>query len=617
MKCFLALAVLIFAQAASLWAADSLALVAKGKSDFVIVLADDALPAEKTAASELKKFLEQITGATFAIQSEKETPAEARQIVVGPGARAKALLPQFDWSQVGSDGIVLKSGPSWIVLAGDRPRGTLYAVYEFLEQVGGVRFWYADATLVPSHPDLAVPALDEVYTPQFAYREHYNHVSVGLCDPAPGWDAVYTARLRENGNFNRQTEEWGGHYKIIGWCHTLPELIPSAKYFQEHPEWFPDADNKMLPCTAKSKMPGNVQLVLTAPGLVDEVAKNALELIRKDPSAGYISISESDGGPYAKDPKSEEFLKREGSQSGIFLDFVNQVAEKIHQEYPDFIVEFLAYTGTEKPPKTIVSGKNVIVRLAPLGSDYGHPLDSDWNKDVRANLEDWAKVAPKLFVWNYMVNFYHCWMFHPNWNNLGSDLRFFAAHHVTGVFEQGNEYTGGVGDFVELRTYVVAKLLWNPDLDQSALMDEFLAGYYGPVAGPLLRQYIDIQQKSFDDQKRKLSTYNYDFTFQTITVMNEATQLIDQAAAAVKDDPAVTARIARLRMSLDMGWLLSYNRLQKEAKAKGVEFLGPPDLQKGVDDLEARAKVYKIVKGGEVVNLDKRLAEIREQKNGP
>ena len=38
------------------------------------------------------------------------------------------------------------------------------------------------------------------------------------------------------------------------------------------------------------------------------------------------------------------------------------------------------------------------------------------------------------------------------------------------------------GDFAEMRTYMVSKLMWNPYLDCDSLMQSFMQGYYGPAA---------------------------------------------------------------------------------------------------------------------------------------
>ena len=37
--------------------------------------------------------------------------------------------------------------------------------------------------------------------------------------------------MKLNGHMSRIPPEWGGHYTIIGWCHTFYGLIPPNKYF--------------------------------------------------------------------------------------------------------------------------------------------------------------------------------------------------------------------------------------------------------------------------------------------------------------------------------------------------------------------------------------------------
>src|SRR5690606_41167267 len=95
---------------------------------------------------------------------------------------------------------------------------------------------------------------------------------------------------------------------------------------------------------------------------------------------------------------------------------------------------------------------------------------------------------------------------HPNLRVLGPNIRFFARNNSIGVFEQGDSFSNGAGDFVALRVWLMSKLLWNPDQDQRQLENEFLKGYYG-AAAPHLRGYLDLLQDSFLKTGQPLSTY--------------------------------------------------------------------------------------------------------------
>jgi hypothetical protein len=549
--------------------ADTL-LAQNGKTSYVISVAADAIPAEKTAATQVQKYLQQVTGATFAIASETDVKADAPQILVGAGARVKALLPTEKWSALQSDAIIIKTVGKNIVLAGGRPRGSLYAAIQFLEDGVGCRWWTPTESAIPRKSTLNVPTQNVSYASPFAYREHYT--------TAAQKDPEFATFLRENGHHQTQDEAWGGHYKILGWCHTFEQLVSLEVYFKDHPEWYSDPANDNKPCTKDSPEPfwNATQLNLSNPELLEELTKNALKLIATNPSAGYISISQNDNRNYCRDPESVALVKAEGSEVAPILNFVNKVAARIHEKYPDFLVETLAYNGTEAPPKTLRPGKNVIIRQAPIWSDYGHPLNSDWNPAARENLVGWAKIAPKLFVWNYVTNFDNMMSTHPNWQGLADDLRFFAANNVQGVFEQGDAETNGVGDFVQLRAWLLAKLMWNPQLDQEKLTNEFLKGYYG-AAAPYLKQHLDLIQKSFLSQNKVLSTYNRDFTFFTLEVANKSIQLWDQAEASVKNDNVLLQRVKRERLSVKLAMLHRYNSLQRAAAREGKDYLGPKD----------------------------------------
>ncbi len=101
----------------------------------------------------------------------------------------------------------------------------------------------------------------------------------------------------------------------------------------------------------------------------------------------------------------------------------------------------------------------------------------------------WQHIASKLYIWDYCTNFRHYQMPFPNLGVLQPDMRFFRAHGVKGVFEEGN-YSGGKGELEELRSYLLARLMWNPDADVQRLTTEFLHGYYAPA--PMLKAYLDL-----------------------------------------------------------------------------------------------------------------------------
>src|SRR5260221_700608 len=115
-------------------------LAENGKSTFVIISQPEAIAAETNAINELADTLKQITGAEFPIlKASVRIPRNA--IIVGPGPIAEKLFPEIPFSQLGPEEIVIKTKGNRLLLAGGRPRGTLYAVSRFLQDQCGVRWW--------------------------------------------------------------------------------------------------------------------------------------------------------------------------------------------------------------------------------------------------------------------------------------------------------------------------------------------------------------------------------------------------------------------------------------------------------------------------------------------
>ncbi len=100
-----------------------------------IVTAAQPIPAEEFAATELKAYLDKVTGKTFVVVSEADhdgTPA----IHLGQTALA-ATNRSGDY---GKEEYHLKTVGKNIIITGGRPRGVLFGTYEFLERFAGVRF---------------------------------------------------------------------------------------------------------------------------------------------------------------------------------------------------------------------------------------------------------------------------------------------------------------------------------------------------------------------------------------------------------------------------------------------------------------------------------------------
>ncbi len=558
--------------------AQPMTLAADGKTEYVISVAADAIAPEKTAATELQTYLQQATGADFPIVDEAQAAGPAKRIVVGPSAAFKAACPDVDLAALKHDGIVLRTVGDTLYLAGGRPRGTLYAVYTFLEDVVGCRWWSSDASFVPDRPLLRVDALDTVYTPKLQYREAFYRNA--LRNP------LFAATLKLNGHFENIPDEYGGHYRIIGWCHTFNQILPPGKYFAQHPEWYSEIDG--------ARKPSGAQLCLTNEEMKAEFIKNALEWVRKDPDAGMISISQNDCHGACQCAACKAIEEEEGSPSGPIVRFVNDVAEAIEAEFPDMLIETLAYSYSRKAPKLVKPRKNVLIRLCSIECSFAQPLgEGDHNETFRADAEAWSAVAPQLYVWDYVTNFRNYILPHPNLRVIAPNIRFFVENRAIGLFEQGDSGCS-CSDFPELRAWLMAHLMWDPSLDPDELISEFMEGFYGPASEPLLA-YIELIHDAVEEAGTKLRCYmaNTSAWF-PLEDVNRATQLFDDAAKLVADDPVLAARVRRARLPLDHVWIQGYYSLKDEAAIDGAPFNGPEDLGAFCDEFVETANRFDV-----------------------
>ena len=204
-----------------------LLLANKGAARHVIIVDPAASAPEFTAAKELAATLRQITGAEFVVQTNAKAPTRA--ILVGPGEAARKAFVDVPFDGLGEEELVIKTRGNRLLLAGGRPRGTLYAVSRFLQQQCGVRWWTPWASHIPKQPTLRVADLDLRERPAFEYREPYWF---------PAFDGDWSWRNRCNGQGSRVPEEKGGRINYKGFVHTFYPLVPPEKHFAEHPEWF-------------------------------------------------------------------------------------------------------------------------------------------------------------------------------------------------------------------------------------------------------------------------------------------------------------------------------------------------------------------------------------------
>ena len=533
--------------------AKALTLASHGQPRVIILQPTNAAPAEQFAAGELTNYLRQITGATFPIFSSPETNRSGGIVIVGPGEWAARYFPEVTLSNLGPEEFVMRTKGNYLLLAGGRPRGTLYAIEHFLQEQCGVRWWTPWATNVPRHASLKTSDLQVHETPAFEYREPFW---------TPAFDPLWKVRNGANGEHSPIPADMGGCIKYKGFAHTFYQLVPPDKYFAAHPEWFSLINGK--------RTHDHAQLCLSNPELRDFVVSRVKDWLRESPDCQIVSLTQNDCFGACQCPACKAIDDAEGTPAGSMIAFVNYVAEKIAPEFPNVAVDTFAYQYTRHPPKTLHPRPNVIVRLCSIECNFRAPLDDPSNAAFLTDLQGWSKICQRLYVWDYVTDFANYLLPHPNWFVLGPNLRLLEKYHVKGVFEEG-AYGGPGAEMAELRSWVLAQLLWNPHQDDHALIQEFLEGYYGQAAARPIRRYLDLMQDA--SKGFYLACYTRpNAPFRSFKVLAQAERLWQQAEKAAVHDPEKLARVRLAHLPVRLAFLRDWKKLRSECQQQNAKW---------------------------------------------
>ena len=479
---------LLLTPAAPLAYATSLAHV--DYADLHVVVAPEASPSEHTAADEFAKYWKATTGQTPA--NSPGNPA-APHVWIGRASVPPELQKSLQLDGLGDDGLIIKTlrwrGRDHLAIVGGERRGTLYGVYEFFERYMGVRWLTPDETYTPPAPP-HLPHIDYRYVPPVFYRD----ISQRTYMTEPAFAVIH----RMNGRFvNSQRiggagavpESLGGKIDYVngfaGWGHTFFTFINPDAYFDEHPEYFSEIDGE------RRKKP--TQLCLSNPNVIRIVTEKAKAMLRAEPHARIVSVSQMDWEYYCTCPDCRAIDEREETPAASIVRFVNQVAARIEDEFPDCFIDTYAYMYSQSPPKTLRARDNVIVRLCTFNNDFAKAVGkrgSERNRRFENDLKGWSRIARHVFIYDYLPNFNAFQQPNPNLRTIQPNYRYFVNHGATGLYAQGNPESPA-SEFEHLRAYLAAKVMWDPTIDADAAMDEFIALYYGPAA-PYIRSYIDL-----------------------------------------------------------------------------------------------------------------------------
>ena len=505
---------------------------------------------EKTAAEELQKYIAKCADGII-VDGDV-----IRNIYVGDSDLA--IKNGFSRSKMEADSFVVRKIGKDIIINGGGTRGVLYGAFDFIERVLDVRFFTPASTYIPAKKVVETSGIDKVFKFRFELRDIY----IGIAyQPDGGYYAV--SRGMSRGGDKPFEKKFGGSfdYGPPYSCHTFDRYLPAAQYMKKYPHFYSLRNGERYGGQHSG------QLCLTNPELREFFTKLVLDNI-KETNEKYAKdgmdapriydVSHNDNSRYCMCENCSALAAKE-NQSGVMIDFVNYIAERVEKVYPDIKLQFFAYQYNSAPPKTLKARDNVIVRICNTGSNQITGAAND--KVYSEAFKTWKKFAKHVYIWDYAITYGDMnGGPYPSEYYIPSAYKFYADSNVKGVFCESESPASS--DMWELKYYLLTKYAADPyRTDYKEIVDDFYTKYYG-AAAKYVRAYRDILHELAIRKKAVIGWFasGVDFSYIDLESNLKMQAELDKARAAVAGDKELTFRVNRAGLGID--------------RLLGFEFLG-------------------------------------------
>jgi len=463
-------------------------LFENGCTAWKIYLSPQAEQAEAYAAQELQVALKKISGADFEIVSSQEAPV-SNAIIIGdlknPEVNAQSVALKLSPGEVEETAVYTLG--SRLYLAGNQPRGALYAVYSFLQNQLGVRWLWPgpDGEFMPAKSSWDLPGLAFNHKPAIPYRGFH------LC-----------------GDFYRGPEaelfrEWMGRNFINIYRHAAPlkekrrgfysmwsshNVSLPATLLEQHPEYFAEVGGRRYA----------VNICFSNPEVDKIVAEKLVEYIRKHPYLDILSVFPSDTTVYCRCEKCSKM-----DPSTAWFEFYNRLTDVLKKEFPNLKIATIAYFEYRNVPKCPIRN-TAFVEYCSYSRCNIHPYGQagcKHNEDTMSSMLAWKDTGLPIGNYGYEFDiFTKNHRFTPFLSMIDDAVKTGKKlGHVTMIPEvllispkyvPAEEYIFNVQQ--RLPIYLYARLLWDPEQKMTDILQDWCQTAFGEAAPPMYAYYLSM-----------------------------------------------------------------------------------------------------------------------------
>ena len=488
-----------------------------GRPRAVIVVADEPTRAARAGAEELAGTLKTMTGAEVPVVKASELVPGDRRTVISVGDTPLAAKEGLVGAKLGMEGVRIVTRPGRVFLLGRdvgqggmELNGTFWAVCVFEEERLDCRWlWPGEqGAVIPRKPTLTLAKpIDYSYTPPIVQRKIRNLVVRMATRLEPQLKRLGLTK-QDGARFAKTSQRWFRRQRVgksvnLWYTHAYRDWYKT--YAAQHPDWF-----ALQPFNTRKQTPTRERLCVSNPGLIEEVARRSVEHLKRNPQLTATSISPNDGGgntfcmceacrkldPVDGPPIALRYRKGPVrvtvpyvSLSDRYVYFYSEVAKRVARALPNRYVGCYAYSLYRTPPMRRKLHDNCFIGF--VGFRY---MNDQFRAEDRARWNAWKQSAKNLFL-------------RPNalYVAAGGPVLFARrlAEDVKHCYRTGcrvYDFDGCAGHWGTqgINYYVLAKVLWNPEVDVDAVIRDYLDKGFGP-ASKAMGQYFAAVEKWTDD----------------------------------------------------------------------------------------------------------------------
>ena len=467
-------------------AADYFVITEDGQARAAIIYPAEYAPEEIRAARSLQQYVELVTGAKLPLAADNAAAPEGlARIHVGNtiGAMTSSIaladVRYGEHSFPNVNGYLVQTlTPDTLIIRGNTPQATMLGVVGFLRRYAGVRrYWPGDpgglGDVIPERPTLTVPQVIWTDWPYFISR-----IMSGLDDRGPQTDASRWSKFADFWRMNYTIPSNESYYKLL-----------DAVNRRDEPDLFPlIGGERFIPgVDERGRIAHGWQPCVSNPRVAEIMTQSLIDAFEADPGRIAMNLAVNDGlgdctcdACRAMDAPGADVANRIGL-CDRYVKLDNTIAEAVYERFPDRVLAFLAYGSMSEPPTTATLHQMLLPVLCVWGNAF--EMWDAWMATGAEHMglylyhDDIRFIMPKLDV-------------HQSAKRIRYAVNSGRARHFYQEFYGIYPLDGMVG-------YVENELLWDPRLDEDAILDEYNRLFYRGAEEPM-RTFYDAVEAGYE-----------------------------------------------------------------------------------------------------------------------